>query len=155
MPFALVTIGLLMIVTGARDTHRCFAMELRSDMTGPPGQNFVWWLAALGGIGALGYVPGMRQIAMTFMALVVIVMVLAQQRAGGGGFFGQFVEALRIGPETIDPNSCTPAGASAGRTTKPAPSSGATDAIGALESTASKLGKQTRDTLLKRIFGGM
>jgi len=119
MPFALVVIGLLMIITGARDTHRCLAAELQSDFTGPPEQNFVWWLAAFGGIGAASYIPGLQRVALTFMALVIIVMVLAQQKNGGGGFFGKFVDALKTGPEKIDPAACAPASSTSANVSDP------------------------------------
>ena len=115
MPFALVTIGLLMIVTGARGTHRCFALELQSDFTGPPNQNFIWWVAAIGGIGAIGYIPALRPVAKWLIALVLIVMVLAQHRNTTGGFFGQLVDALKRGPEAIDPASCGGAPATAAK----------------------------------------
>lgn len=106
MPFALVTIGLLMIVTGARNTHVCFARQLQSDFTGPPSQNFIWWIAALGAIGAIGASEKFRGVSRMLMALVIIVMVLAQSRNGGGGFFGQLYAALQKGPEKIDPAQC-------------------------------------------------
>lgn len=112
MPFALLIIGLLMIITGARDTHRCFAAELQSDFTGPPNQNFIWWVAALGGIGAIGYIhPSLRGVSNMLLALVLIVMVIAQHKSdpSGGGFFGRFVKALENGPEKIDPSACAPA----------------------------------------------
>lgn len=103
MPFALVIIGLLMVVTGARDTHVQFAEQLKTDFTGPPSQNFLWWLAALGLIGSLGYVKPLAPFSKAFLVLVIIVMILAQSKNGGGGFFGQLQNALQSGPVAPTP----------------------------------------------------
>lgn len=91
MPFALVIIGLVMIVTGAKDTHEAFGKQLVSDFTGPG--NFTFWIASLGGIGALGYFPALRDFSRAFMALILIGMVLANR-----GFFNQFSAAMQAGP---------------------------------------------------------
>lgn len=123
MPFALVIIGLLMIVTGAKDTHLCLGRELQADFSGPPNQNFLWWVAAIGGLGALGAIEPMRGLSKMLMALTVIAMVLAQSKNGGGGFFGQLFAALKAGPDKIDPAQCQPVMA-AGATTAAKPVSG-------------------------------
>jgi len=91
MPFFLVTIGLLMIVSGARDTYSAFGKQLVSDFTGP--QNFTYWLVALGALGFVGYAPQLRSFSRAFMALVIIAMVLAN-----GGVFAKFTQALQQGP---------------------------------------------------------
>lgn len=91
MPFALVTIGLLMIVSGSRDTYAAFGKELVSDFTGPG--NFTYWIVALGAVGALGYAPQFRTFSRMFMALIVVAMVLRN-----GGVFDKFSEALAQGP---------------------------------------------------------
>lgn len=92
MPFALVTIGLIMIVSGARDTYDAFGKQLVSDFTGPG--NFTYWLAAIGAVGSLGYIPDFRTFSRTFMALILVVMVLAQKT----GFFDRLTQALNTGP---------------------------------------------------------
>jgi len=91
MPFALVTIGLIMVITGVRNTYGDFASQLRSDFTGPG--NFTFWVASIGAIGALGYVETLRPFANMFMALVIIAMVLKN-----GGVFDKFKSALTSGP---------------------------------------------------------
>jgi len=91
MPFALTIIGLLMIVSGSRDTYAAFGKELVEDFTGPG--NFTYWIVALGAIGALGYVPQLRTFSRAFMALIIVAMVLRN-----GGVFSKFTEALQSGP---------------------------------------------------------
>jgi len=103
MPFALVFIGLLMIVTGAKDTHKEFAAEVASEFTGPPKDNFIWWLVAFGAIGAVGYAPQFRTFSRAFMALLIIVILLAN-----GGFFDQFTKALQSGPVAPNKAAATP-----------------------------------------------
>lgn len=91
MPFALVTIGLILVITGARNTHKDFGATLAADFTGPG--NFTWWLVAIGSVGALGYIRGMEGFSRAFMALIIISMVLKN-----GGVFDKAREALAKGP---------------------------------------------------------
>jgi hypothetical protein len=98
MPFALVFIGLLMIVSGAKNTYKEFGAQLVTDFTGD--QNFLWWVVALGGVGALGYYAPLRGFSRAFIALILIAMMLAQQRGTSGGFFAMFDAALKSGPVT-------------------------------------------------------
>lgn len=92
MPFALVLIGLILVVTGARGTMREFGAELRADFTGPG--NFIWWIVSIGVVGFLGYIPEFRSFSRWFMTLIVIAMVLSNR-----GFFAKLMQALEAGPE--------------------------------------------------------
>jgi hypothetical protein len=96
--FVLVLSGLIMIVTGAKGTYAQFGNQVASDFTGPG--NFTYWLAAIGSVGALGYVDALRTISRMFLALILIAMVLANK-----GFFNQLTAALKSGP--IAPESGT------------------------------------------------
>ena len=91
MGFALTTIGLLMIVVGAKGTHKEFGAQLVSDFTGP--NNFMYWLAALGTVGALGYVQSMRALSHAFLALIIIAIFLSND-----GFFAKLQDAMKQGP---------------------------------------------------------
>lgn len=91
MPFALVFIGLVLVVTGARGTMRELGAELRADFVGPG--NFTWWIVSIGLVGALGYVPELRGFSRWFMSLIIISMIIANR-----GFFGKLIEALNTGP---------------------------------------------------------
>ncbi len=102
MPYAFIVVGLLMIVTGARNTFRQFGAQLVKDFTGPG--NFTWWIASLGAVGAVGYIPKLRPVSTAFMTLIVIVLVIAQK-----GLFPKLTAALKAGPTAPGP---APAGAS-------------------------------------------
>jgi len=101
MAFVLVITGLLMIVTGTRETYAQFSSQLASDFTGD--HNFTYWLAAIGSVGALGYIDALRTVSRLFLALILIAMVLANK-----GFFNQLSAALKAGPTA----PAAPAGAS-------------------------------------------
>lgn len=105
MPFALVIIGLIMIVSGSRDTYKQLGAELQSDFTGEG--NFLYWLVAIGGVGMLGYVKELRGFSRAFMALILIAMVIRN-----GGVFDQFTAAIGAGPIEAkadkDTNGITP-----------------------------------------------
>lgn len=106
MPFALVTVGLLMVITGVRNTYSDFASQLKSDFTGPA--NFTYWIVAIGVIGSIGYVDRLRAFANMFMALIILAMVLKN-----GGIFDKFKAALATGgtPPTAQPTPATQQGA--------------------------------------------
>lgn len=103
MPFFLVTVGLLMIVTGVRGTQGAFAAQIKSDFVNSgtcnplkksfQGCGFLWWLAAIGAVGMVGYSERARPLSTAFMSLVIISMLLANK-----GFFTQFQAALQSGP---------------------------------------------------------
>lgn len=93
MPFALVFIGLLLIVTGAKNTYREFGAELTADFTGQG--NFTWWIASLGTIGALGYIKELQTFSRLFMTLIIVAMILSNR-----GVFAQATSALQSGPKT-------------------------------------------------------
>ena len=91
MPFALVFVGLLLIVVGAKGTQNAFGAELKEDFTGQG--NFVWWIAAIGSVGALGYIPKLKGFSVAFLSLILIAMLLSNQ-----GFFQNLTKALQSGP---------------------------------------------------------
>lgn len=94
MPFALVIIGLVMIVTGAKGTQNELSEQLVKDFTGEG--NFLYWIVSIGAIGSLGYIKSIEPLSRAFMALIIIAMVIRN-----GGFFDKFTEALTP-PEKSD-----------------------------------------------------
>lgn len=99
MPFLLIAVGLVLIVTGVRDTHAQLGAQLTKDFTGQ--QNFTVWILAIGSVGALGYIENLRTFSHYFLALIIIAMVLSNR-----GFFQKFTEQFAAGPLA----SSTPAG---------------------------------------------
>jgi len=98
VPFALVTIGLLLIITGAKNTYPQFGAQLRADFTGPG--NFTYWLVALGAVGAVGYIPKLRNVSTAFLALILVGMIVRN-----GGIFDKLTEFLQQGPIAPQPVS--------------------------------------------------
>lgn len=91
MPFVLVSAGILMIVTGALGTYAQFGKQVAGDFTGKG--NFLYWLAAIFAVGALGYYSPLQGVSRLFILLIIISMVLSNR-----GFFAKFQEALNKGP---------------------------------------------------------
>lgn len=91
MPFALITAGLILVVTGAKDTYQAMGQYLIADFTG--AGNFIYWVIALIVIGSIGYIPDFRGFSRLFLGLVVIVFIVSNN-----GVFNQFMAALRQGP---------------------------------------------------------
>lgn len=104
MPFALVFIGMLLIVTGIRDTYKQLGSLVYNDMV-PTGQNagFIMFLVAFGALGAFGSIsPKTRQFSHYFMALIIIALVLHNAQ-----FAQQLIASLK-GARSNTPVSATP-----------------------------------------------
>jgi hypothetical protein len=91
MPLALVVIGLLLVVVAAKGNFASFGKQVAGDFQGP--KNFLYWIAGIGVIGALGYVKQLRTISNLMLILIVIAIMLSNK-----GFFAQFQNAINQGP---------------------------------------------------------
>lgn len=91
MPYALVIIGLILIITGILNTYAQLAAQLQSDFTGSNG--FIVWMIALGLVGAMGYIKDLREFSHYFMALILISFILSNK-----GVFQKFTAAIKAGP---------------------------------------------------------
>lgn len=102
MPFALLIIGVWLLIAGVRDTAGPATQPgtlfylLHGDFTGP--NNFIYWFLAIVLIGALGYIPRLKPLSTAFLALVLVVLFLKKGNASGvgGGFFGQFLSGIGV-----------------------------------------------------------
>lgn len=90
MPFALVTIGLLLVITGFQNTYREFGLQLAKDFTGEG--NFIYWVISIGVVGILGYNKTLEPFSRAFMGLIIVVMFLSN-----GAFFDKLSEAVKEG----------------------------------------------------------
>lgn len=88
MPYALTFAGLLLIITGINNTYSQLGAQLKKDFSGD--KSFLMYIAALGGVGALGYIPTLRRFSHLFMALILISLVLSNK-----GFFNNLSAALK------------------------------------------------------------
>lgn len=87
MPFALVLIGLILVITAARDTHREFGALVAEDFTGQG--NFFYWIVSILVIGSIGYYKPARAFSNSFLFLVALSMFIANR-----GFFTKLQEAI-------------------------------------------------------------
>jgi hypothetical protein len=87
MPFLFIVSGLVLVISAARGTNDQILDLLKADVTGP--NNFIYWMAAILVIGAVGYIKDIAPVSRAFLVLVVIVLLLKS-----GGVFQQFTSAL-------------------------------------------------------------
>lgn len=93
MPFALVTIGILLVITGFQNTYAQLGSQISKDFTGPG--NFTYWVLALGIVGALGYNDTLKPFSRAFMALIIVGIFLSNN-----GFFAKLNPAIVSGTNT-------------------------------------------------------
>ena len=94
MPFALLIIGIWLLISGVRNTQDMLFALLKGDFTGQ--DNFIFWLIAILIIGAIGYVPKLKPISTGFLVLIILVLFLKKGSSTGlgGGFFSQFISGI-------------------------------------------------------------
>ncbi len=105
MGVLLTILGGIMVWTGIRGTHKDFGALFVSEFTG--AQSFLWTVAALGMIGALGMVKEIRPLSNAFLVLVLIVIFLRND-----GFFTQLIAQLK----TVTPIAPSSAGGASSST---------------------------------------
>lgn len=107
MPFALIVIGLMLVVTGVRGTQSQLFTLVEGDFTGQ--DNFIYWALSILIIGAIGYIPQFKGLSRAFMGLVVVVLFLFTNKnasaSGGGGFFQEFQSAISSSNPLINSGS--------------------------------------------------
>lgn len=96
MPLMLVIVGIVLLVAAWRNTAGDLGNALATDV--PP---FLIWAGALIAVGALGYLPGMKQVSRGLLALVLIVLVLTNYQALFKGL--SQVTAAPAGTASVDP----------------------------------------------------
>ena len=91
MGFILALIGLLMVDTGYQGTYRQFGTLVAGEFTAKP--SFLYFVAGIGAVGAIGYIDALRTFSRLFLALILIGIVVSNK-----GFFANFQKALATGP---------------------------------------------------------
>lgn len=81
MPFALVFVGLVLIVTAIRGTQSNLWNLFYGDITGAgtSGKGFVVWLAAILSIGWLGYYKPLQTPSRLLLGLVILGIFISNQ----------------------------------------------------------------------------
>lgn len=120
MPFFFVFVGVLLIITGVKDTYVALGNQLAKDFTGE--RNFFVWVLAFGLIGAIGYVDRLKPVSTMFMVLVLLAMVLTNSNRGD--IISLIADGLNNPVTPARPVSTTsaPAGASPARSDMVQPS---------------------------------
>lgn len=113
MPFALLMIGITLIVVAIRNTQAEFVDLVRGDFSGPG--NFFWWIVALVLVGSIGYIQKLKGLSDALLLLILLALVLSRGNPSypGGGFFKQFLDAIRGTQSTAAVSSSGPGGRTA------------------------------------------
>lgn len=118
---------MLLVIVGFQNTYKEFGSQLAKDFTGDG--NFIYWIIAIGAIGALGYNKTLEPFSRAFMALIIVVIFLSNK-----GFFAQLNPQLKAGTDTKP----LPAGGNASSSGGGGGGGGGTD-IGGLINTAATI----------------
>lgn len=94
MPFALLFVGMILIITGFQNTYSQFGKLVAGDFTGD--DNFIYWVISLGAVGSIGYAKDLQGFSRAFMALIILVMIFKKDT----GLFGKLTDALKSGTST-------------------------------------------------------
>lgn len=94
MAFALIFVGLLLVVSSVRGTTSDLVKQVQSDFTGPG--NFIWWMTVVFLLGAIGYIPGLKLLSRALLGLALLALFITKGNPSqsGGGFFAQLLQGL-------------------------------------------------------------
>lgn len=92
MPFALLIIGVVLLIAGVRGTQDTLFTLVKGDFAG--SNNFIYWFVAILIIGAIGYIKPLKPISNALLILVVLVLFLTKGQSGDGNFFSQFTKGI-------------------------------------------------------------
>lgn len=94
MAFALIIIGITLIVVAVRNTQDTFTARVSGDFKG--SGNFLYWIVVILIIGGIGYIPKAKPVSDLFLVLILVVLFLKKGNPSGvgGGFFQQFTSAI-------------------------------------------------------------
>lgn len=95
MAFALLIIGITLIVSAVRNTVTDLITLIKGDFSGQG--NFLYWIAALLLVGAVGYIPRLKPISDGLLVAIVLAVLLSRGNPKGSyNFFGKFTQALGV-----------------------------------------------------------
>lgn len=97
MAFALIFIGLMLVVSAVRGSYSQLFKLVKSDFTGPG--NFVYWTAIVLLIGSIGYIKPLQTLSRAFLGIIILVLLLTKGNPNntGGGFFSQLLSQVGAG----------------------------------------------------------
>lgn len=93
MPYAIILIGAVLLVSGIRGTYSDLWQLVRGDFSGT--DSYLAWVAAIAVIGGIGYVPKLKPLSVALLTLLLIVLVLTREK--GGGVFEKLQAYIQAG----------------------------------------------------------
>lgn len=99
MPFLIIIIGVMVLLTAIKGTYQQFGNQLYSDLAGASTSGsqtggYIYWVSSIIAVGLLGYYSPLQKFSRTFMFLILLGMILANR-----GIFQQLQQALKQGPQ--------------------------------------------------------
>lgn len=92
MPFALLIIGITLLVSAVRGTYTDLDKLVVGEFKGNTAQsNFLYWIVAILIVGMIGYVESLQSFSRAFLALIIIVLFLHNK-----GFFSNFFSGIGL-----------------------------------------------------------
>jgi hypothetical protein len=134
MPFILIIIGVILLVTAIQGTTTNLGHMLAGDIFG--SQGYLYWFLAIISIGAVGYIKPLKPASDAFLVLLLLVLFLAN-----GGVFakiGPAIAAIKPSSNTTSANGTTSTPATGGL--QSLTSTGQSNSTGQLGSGANSLG---------------
>lgn len=99
MSFALIIIGITLIVAAVKDTQHCLFETVKQDFESVPGKtgNFTYWVVALLIFGAIGYSETWRPVSEAMLVLIIVALFLSQGSGTAQGitFFNNLLQSLK------------------------------------------------------------
>jgi putative exporter of polyketide antibiotics len=101
MPFALIIIGVVLVVASVRNTQGDLYTLVKGDFTGQ--NNYVYWMLSILLVGSLGYIPSLTKLSRVFLVLILVVLLLHKQ-----GFFTMFQQQISASLPNASGSGSTP-----------------------------------------------
>jgi hypothetical protein len=95
MPIFLMLAGIALIVVAYQGTYSKLFAQLTSDFaggssgTGGCAESYIYWVAAIGLLGTLGYIPDFQIPSRLLLALIIVALFL-----DNNGFWAEFTQAI-------------------------------------------------------------
>lgn len=101
MPFVIILVGILAIVSVVQGTYKELGNEVVTDLAGSAGNiGYIYWVSSIVAVGAIGYYSPLQKFSRLFMFLIILGMILSNQ-----GLFAKIQQALKSGPQSSGANS--------------------------------------------------
>ena len=88
MSFALIIIGLFLLISAIKNTQGSLFTLIHGDFTG--SNNFIFWLVAILIVGAVGYIERIKPVSNAFLVLIVLALFLKK----GAPLFTTFTSSI-------------------------------------------------------------